>query len=180
VAYFKPVVVGGNAVDLTHLDPFALVFFSQVAGHALRVHVTYSNHCFTEKWDAATSGTDDLLLRDGGGRLRVFCETRYRLSLGLPGIIAKLNHSRTKVWQTARERNWCHAIQIDHPTGPYYVFFEIRRPGVAMRQRQDLNLVVESAYPQDVLRRAPALKGQMNFHLLCGKIFRGQPVSTRR
>lgn len=179
MAYFKPVIVGERAFDLSHLDPFSLVFFSRLAGRELRVHVTYSNHCFTEKWDESRDANKDAL-PDGGGRQRVFCETRYRLSLGLPGIITSLNHSRVKVWETASQRNWCYSIRVDNPTGPYHVFFEIRRAGVAMRSRQDLNLIVESAYPQDRLRHAPALKGHMNFHLLCGKIYRGERVSTRR
>jgi len=142
VAYFKPVIVGERAFDLSHLDPFSLVFFSRLAGRELRVHVTYSNHCFTEKWDESRDANKDAL-PDGGGRQRV-------------------------------------SIRVDNPTGPYHVFFEIRRAGVAMRSRQDLNLIVESAYPQDRLRHAPVLKGHMNFHLLCGKIYREERVSTRR
>jgi hypothetical protein len=51
---------------------------------------------------------------------------------------------------------------------------------VADRDRQDLNLVVESAYHQDPTRAEPAVRGAMGFILLCGKVYKGEPIATRR
>ncbi len=82
--------------------------------------------------------------------------------------------------QTAQERNWLHTVKVDDPAGPYHVFFELRRAAVESRHLQDLNLVVESAYPQGDVRRAPAVRGSMGFILLCGKVYKGESAATRR
>ncbi|WP_233444326.1 hypothetical protein [Pseudomonas monteilii] len=105
--------------------------------------------------------------------------TRFRLSLQLPQLIKALNHPQAKVLETSTERNWCYSITIDNPEGPYHVFFEIRRASKQRRQWQDLQLVVESAYHQSD-KAAPNLKGVMGFVLLCGKVYLGKAVSTKR
>jgi hypothetical protein len=180
VAYFEPIVIGQQAYDLSHLEPTAFAFFSERAKQKLRVHVTYSNHCFTERYESAKSLTGSPILTDGGGRERVFCPIRYALSLHLPIRIASLNDPRTKVSEIAAQRNWCYTLRIDNPEGPYYVFFEIRRAGRDAQRHQEINLTVESAYPLDAERVAPALKGAMGFHLLCGKVYLRERTSTRR
>lgn len=180
--YFQPVIVEGRVFDLTHLEPFTFRFWSARANRELRVHVTFSNHCFTEKHDLAVDEevAVAMVLRDQAGRTRRFCEMRYVLSHRLPTIVQGLNNGKAKVFQTMENRNWCYAMRVEDPAGPYYVFFEVRRAGKAAQAHQELNFVVESAYPQDAARSAPALKGAMAFQLLCGKVFLGERTSTRR
>jgi hypothetical protein len=111
---------------------------------------------------------------------RSSCPIRYHISARLPGMIVALSHPRSTVVQTARERNWLHSVSIDEPQGKYHIFFELRRAATGDRERQDLNLVVESAYHQDPSRGQPAVRGAMGFILLCGKVYRGEPIATRR
>lgn len=175
--YFPPLVIAGELIDLTHLNPFTMLLESRLARRELRVHVTFSNHCFSRSYEL---GSDERAIIDAAAaRPRTFCPIRYRLSRQLPHIIETFNHPQTKVWETASERNWCYSITIEGPAGPYHIFFEVRRASRDKRQWQDLNLVVESAYHQDDKAR-PNLKGPMGFVLLCGKIYLGQPVSTKR
>lgn len=179
-SYFPPLVIAGQAVDLSHLEPFTFEVESQLAKKRLRVHVTFSNHCFTKSYEAATHPEGEPIIDAGSIRPRAFCPIRHRLSRDLPALISGLAESpRTRVWETAAERNWCYSITIEDPTGPYHVFFEVRRAGRERRQWQDLQLVVESAYHQDVAE-GPNLKGGMAFVLLCGKIYMGQPTATKR
>ncbi|HEF4763171.1 TPA: hypothetical protein SAN82_005649 [Pseudomonas putida] len=177
--YFSPLAIGGELIDFSHLEPFTFVVSSQLAKRDLRVHVTFSNHCFTRGYDASTHPAGELVIDAASTRPRTFCPIRYRLSHQLPALIQTLAQPRVKVAETAAERNWCYSITIDDPSGPYHVFFEVRRTARERRQWQDLNLVVESAYHQDD-GDGPRLKGSMAFVLLCGKVYLGQPTATMR
>jgi hypothetical protein len=105
---------------------------------------------------------------------------RHGLSLLLPGLTLALNHPKAEVMQTAQERNWPHSVAVDHPTGGYQVFFELRRAAAGPRPMQYLNVVVESAYLEETERDRRNIRGRMGFILLCGKVYRGEPVATRR
>jgi len=178
-AYFQALAIGGQTYDFAHLEPFTFTISSQLAKRDLRVHVTFSNHCFTQSYDAATHPAAEPIILDGARRHRTFCPIRYRLSKKLPAIFLGLSHPKAKVWETSAERNWCFSMTIDDPSGPYHVFFEIRRAGQDRRQWQELNLVVESAY-HEADGGGPSLKGAMAFVLLCGKIYMRQPTATKR
>lgn len=52
--------------------------------------------------------------------------------------------------------------------GLAYDFFRILRPPL------------ESAYPEDPARGGPNILGKMGFVLLCGKVYTGKPVATKR
>jgi len=62
----------------------------------------------------------------------------------------------------------------------YRIFFDLRRSVSERRRFQDLDMVVESAYPADPARVAPNVLGRMNFALLAGNVFTGRSTSTRR
>lgn len=176
--YFKPLTIGGKTEHFGHLEPFTFKIDSRLAKKHLRVHVTFSNHCFSKGYDPTSHAAGDPIIDPKSPRPRMFCPIRYRLSLGLPAIISSLNHPKAAVWQTSRERNWSHSITIEDPAGPYHVFFEVRRAGNHQKQWQDLNLVVESAYHET--EDPPDLLGSMGFLLLCGKIYLRQPTATKR
>ena len=178
--YFQPVVINGQTFDLAHLEPFSFEIDSERAKRRLRVHVTFTTHCFSQSYDTARHMPEDAAIVDIQGRLRVFCPVRYRLSFQLPDLIRGLCRPNVKVSETAAERNWCFSIRIEDPTGPYHVFFELRRAGADRAQHQHLNLVVESAYHEDPELSPPNLKGKMSFVLLCGKVHLHQPTSTGR
>jgi hypothetical protein len=178
--YHAPLIIGGQTYGFSHLDPFQMCVDSTKAGKRLRIHVRFMSHCFTEKYDAACHLAGDPILHDTAGRPRSFCRIRYGISARLPEMILALNHPRATVIQTARGRNWLHSVSIVEPQGKYHVFFELRCAAAADRERQDLNLVVESAYHQDPSRSEPAVRGAMGFILLCGKVYKGEPIATRR
>ncbi|WP_456293331.1 hypothetical protein [Pseudomonas sp. AK106] len=179
-SYFPALVIAGTPIDLSHLEPFSFEVDSQLAKKMLRVHVTFSNHCFSKGYDAQRHPPNEPIIGQGQSRPRTFCPIRYRLSHVLPALIKNLaDWPRTKVWETSAERNWCYSITIEDPTGPYHVFFEVRRAAKDRRQWQDLQLVVESAYHEED-EGGPSLKGSMAFVLLCGKTYMGQPTATKR
>jgi hypothetical protein len=178
--YFDPLNIGGEIFDFPHLEPFTLEFESKVARKWLRIHVTFSNHCFSKRYKAEEHIAGEPIFGQGRPRPRVFCRTRYRLSKRLPDLIRSLNNSKSKVWQTAEKRNWAYTITIEDPAGPYHVFLEVRRASHDQKHLQDINLVIESAYPEDPAEGPPAVLGSISFLLLCGKVFARQRVSTRR
>ena len=178
--YFLPICIGDETFDFSHLEPFTLDVDSEKAGRTLVVHVRFTAHCFTKGYSAETHPDGEPILRDHGGRERTFCRTRYALSSKLRGLIESLAYPRVKVWQTAERRNWAHSVTVDTPKGPYHVFFELRKAPGGCQYKQDLNLVVESAYPEDPALGKPNLLGNMAFVLLCGKVFLRESVATRR
>nr|QBM91818.1 putative heat shock protein C, stationary phase growth adaptation protein [Pseudomonas sp.] len=178
--YFQPIIIGEEHFDLSHLEPFGFQVESKLAKRTLTVHVTFSNHCFSRKYKPERHTEGDLILDPDTPRPRTFCRIRHRLSKQLPELILGLNHPKCKVTQAASRRNWAYSIRIEDPAGPYYVFFEISRAVQAGRQKQDLNLVVESAYHDDPSEPDPVLLGDMAFLILCGKTYLRQPVATKR
>lgn len=179
--YFPPLEIAGQTYEFAHLEPFSIYLDSKKAGKELNVRVRFTNHCFTQGYDEYLHEPGYPILQDQGGRDRLFCSTRYRLSHGLPAIIQELSDGRTNVWQTSSLRNWAHSVRIEDPCGPYYVFFELRRPQRRHpRIKQDLDLTVESAYHEDPSKGPPALRGKMRFNILCGKVYKGEPVATQK
>lgn len=175
--YFPAITVNGQTYDLAHLDPLTLQVQSEMAKKTLRVGVRFSNHCFTNDYDAAMHPAGFPILLDAGKRQRSFCHVRYDLSHQLPAIVQGLTHPKIQVWQTAERRNWVYSMAVENPAGPYHVFFELRR---STDRAHDLGMVIESAYPEDPARGSPNTLGKMGFVLLCGKVYTGKPVATKR
>lgn len=180
--YFKNLVIGDQTYSFEHLEPFTFQLVSKLAQKTLLIHVTFTNHCFTHKYKPEKYQAGQLLLDTDTPRPRVFCPTRYRLSreLNLADLIRGMTHPKCKVSQSKERRNWAYTMQIDNPEGPYYLFFEIRKAVQAGRQRQDLSIIVESAYPDDPEEKTPVFVGDMSFILLCGKTYKRQPVTAGR
>jgi hypothetical protein len=177
--YHPPLTVAARVYHFPHLEPFQIVVSSDKVGRDLRIHVRFSNHCFSEGFDAAIHPPGTITFPDGGGRQRVFSPERYGLSQQLPGVLQRLNHPKAKVWQTAQRRNWLHSLVVDNGTGPYHIFFEMRRAPADERHLQDLNMIVESAYQQGA-GQPPAVLGKIGFVLLVGKVFKEEPTATKR
>ncbi len=178
--YHPPLVVAGQTYSFPHLEPLQLLVVSQKVGRPLRIRVRFANHCFSESFDAAVYPPNTPTFPDGGGRPRVFSAERYNLSRNLPDALQQMNHPKVLVRQTTQRRNWVHSITVASSAGPYHIFFELRRAPAEERELQDLNLTVESAYPQDPTRPPPALLGPMSFLVLAGKTYKGEPVATKR
>jgi hypothetical protein len=178
--FFSPLSIGGQIFDFRHLDPFTMSFNSQMASKDLRVNVRFSNHCFTHSPLDHAVYPPEIILTDHSNRERIFCQTRYQLSHMLGAVVRGLNNPQCKVHQTASKRNFNYSLQIDNPKGPYHLFFEVSKTTGQASSMQDLNLFVESAYPEMPIGEPPALLGRIGFQLLCSKVFLKQPISTKR
>ncbi|MBC8679354.1 hypothetical protein [Staphylococcus pseudintermedius] len=178
--YFPDLVISEVNYDFSHLDPFIMMVKSDMAKKELKVHVRFTNHCFTRGYEAFSHPEGEPVIPDHSGNERTFCPIRYRLSLSLPSIINGLVNPQEKVFQTAARRNWAYSITIDDPAGPYHLFFEIRRASRDERHLQDLNVVVESAYHEEKGYGPPDLLGRIGFVALCGRVYCRKPLATKR
>ncbi|WP_418115810.1 heat-shock protein (plasmid) [Xanthomonas oryzae pv. oryzae] len=172
--YFPPVVVNGQRVDLSHLDPLTITFESLKVGKALRVAVTFTNHCFSASYGEIPHPPGDAVIRDGGGggKMRTFCPTRYRLSKVLPDLIRSMPEK--KVILAAHETTWVHTLTINDPSGLYHLFLTIKRSSKEKRTWQDVDVIVESAYHET--RNAPTTTGSWRpFVVVCGEAYLANP-----
>ena len=166
--YFAPLQVGGAAYDLRHLDPVRFQVPSEKLRRAVTVRCRFSNHVFTRAFGPDTAPAGALVIMDGV-RKRVFCPDRYQLSLCLPGAVLRLRYPRIYVRQTKARRNWLYVALIDLPVAAgtgcgqsaamlrYQVFFTLRRSSKRDGAREDVEMVVESAYAEDPARPAKLL-----------------------
>lgn len=179
--YHAPLRVHGHVYDLAHLDSFQFEVSSAKVPRPLRINVRFTNHCFSEAFDPAKHPTSEPVIPDGSRR-RAFCPNRYALSPRLPGLIRGLADPAARVHETAARRNWMHAAIVEVPVAGsrYQIFFELRRTVPARRGLQDLDMIVESAYPVDPNRPEPNILGPVRFALLAGSLFVGKTVTTRR
>lgn len=179
--YHRPLQIRAQVYDLAHLDPFQFEVSSTKVPRPLRVNVRFTNHCFSEAFDPIKHADDEPVIPDGAKR-RAFCPDRYALSPRLPGLIRGLSNPAARVYETAARRNWMHAAIVEVPVvgTRYQIFFELRRTAPVRRHLQDLDMVVESAYPADPNRPEPNILGPVRFALLAGSLFVGKPVTTRR
>lgn len=179
--FFPALLIDGQEYDFSHLDPFSIHIDSRKAGKILDVRVKFTTHCFTMKHSQEMHLPGHPILKDQGGRERLFCSIRYRLSHDLPALIEEFCHGKISVWQTSTHRNWSHSVKIEDPGGPYHIFFELRKAQHDdPRIKQDLDLTVESAYHEDPLKGPPALRGKMRFDILCGKVYLREPTATQK
>lgn len=178
--YFPELVIAGERIDLSHLEPFSFEIDSRLAKKVLTVHVTFSNHCFSHKYKAEKHPEGWPIIDQDSPRPRTFCPVRHRLSQQLPALILGFNHPKSKVQQTKALRNWAYTLTIEDPSGPYYVFFEIRKAVQQGRQKQDLTIVVESAYHDDPEEPDPVFLGEMSFLILCANTYMRKPVAVKR
>jgi len=179
--YHPPAYHRLRSHDLSHLDPFVFEAVSAKVPRPLRINVRFTNHCYSEAFDPRRHAPNDPTIRDGA-RNRVFAPDRYALSLHLPPLIRRLATPGARVHETAARRNWMYAAAMEIPAANtrYQIFFELRRTVAERRKFQDLDMVVESAYPADPNRPAPNVLGRMNFLLLAGNVYLGLKTSTRR
>ncbi|MCE7032774.1 heat-shock protein [Lysobacter sp. GX 14042] len=175
-SYYLPLIVGGQSIDLSHLEPFKLQVVSTHAKTTLRVHVTFTSHCFSEKLDSTLLAQGDPIIDRNTRHPRMFCPTRYRLSHKLPGFLQELPGRSVSL--TSAQRNWVYTVTIEDPAGPYHVFFELGRAPIEQRTWQDLNLVVESAYPET--KAPPGVRGRPKpFALVCGEVYTGNRAKPK-
>lgn len=179
--YHPSLRIRGRAYDVSHLDPFQFEVCSTKVPRPLRINVRFTNHCFSEAFDPSKHPANEPPIMDGTRR-RAFCPVRYELSPRLPALIRGLADPGSRVHETATRRNWMYAAVVEMPAAgtQYQIFFELRRTVPERRRQQDIDMIVESAYPADPSRPEPNILGRVNFQLLAGSLYVGKPVTTRR
>ncbi|MGH7037381.1 MAG: hypothetical protein ACREE4_16490 [Stellaceae bacterium] len=80
----KHAIPGGREFSIAHLAPLVIRSACPDIGRDLVIRVTFSNHCYTEKFDPEPHDPEQIVVRDAGGP-RVFCPIRHGLSSQLPG-----------------------------------------------------------------------------------------------
>jgi hypothetical protein len=164
--YFLPLVVDGQGVAFDHLEPFQFGMASQVRPDGVVIDVRFSNHCFSETFDAARHAEPVVDVWDGPRR-RVFCPVRYGQSVALPDLVRALPTAH--VFQTP-ETNF---VRI--AGGDYRMFFRVKRAAVG--ENHHLKLFVESAYsPEAGQALAPAHMSKVRFAVLVDKTLRGEKL----
>lgn len=190
--YFRPLRVGGALYDLGHLDPVRFQVASEKLRRAVTVRCRFTNHVFTRAHDPATDAADAAIVMDGVRR-RVFCPGRYRLSFHLPDAVRGLSEPRIYVRETNSRRNWLYVATMELPPPGidavedggddrqrvrYQVFFTLRKAGKSGAAREDVEMIVESAYAEDAAR-PPGLLGRALFAGLATAAVEGRQVHTQ-
>jgi hypothetical protein len=192
--YFAPLSVDGTVYDLGHLDPLRFQVESEKLRRSVTIQCRFSNHVFTRAFDPQVDPADTPFIMDGI-RPRVFCPSRYRLSVHLPRAIFGLREPRVYVRQTQARRNWLYVATIevasdaaeprenaDNATNlarvRYQVFFVLRKGNKSGAPPMDVEMVVESAYA-DNPARPQELLGRALFAGLATAAVEGRPVHTQ-
>lgn len=185
--YFAPLRIGAVVYDLGHLDPVRFQVPSEKLRRAITVRCRFSNHVFTRTFDPQSDPANAPAIMDGVRR-RVFCPERYGLSLHLPTAIIGLRDPRTYVRETKARRNWLYVKTLELPTAAkggglpapvrYQVFFAVRKASKSGAAREDVEMVVESAYAEDPAR-PPELLGRALFAGVATAAVQGRHVHTQ-
>lgn len=164
--YFPPLVVDDQTVLFDHLEPFQFQMASQARPDGVVIDVRFSNHCFSETFDAGVH-VDPVVDVWDGPRRRVFCPVRYGQSFTLQDLVRALPTAH--VFQTP-ETNF---VRI--AGGDYRMFFRVKR--AAAGENHHLKLFVESAYsPAAGQALAPARMSKVRFAVLVDKTLRGEKL----
>ena len=74
--YFPDLVISEVNYDFSHLDPFIMMVKSDMAKKELKVHVRFTNHCFTRGYEAFSHPEGEPIIPDHSGNERTFCPIR--------------------------------------------------------------------------------------------------------
>lgn len=165
--------MGEERFDFDHLAPFSFTVPTRLRPRGATIDVRFSNHCYSESYDAAIHGPDSVLVWDRGRR-RVFSLDRYIQSRRLRGIVEGFPSAR--IYHTP-EANFVRIVPNEPAVGgEYRVYFNLK-PG--KDQSCNVRLFVESAYPATDLRRPllPAHMTRVRFALLIDKVMKGERLA---
>jgi hypothetical protein len=163
---FRTFTLGKVDYPLAHLEPFnALVPAKDPLASPASLHVTFSHHVFSEKWDDGKHQTDHGFYADG--ERRAFCSVRYGCSIDLRQIVEY--HVGGKAFES-RDSNGVlrHLFYAEADGIQYPVFFNLRKanriPGI------DGILHIISAYQKPDLParvRLQSVKFARLVHTIC-------------
>ena len=170
-SFFPTLLVAGAPVNFDHLEPFQFLVVTEARPGGATIDVRFSNHCFSEAYNAAVHATPIVDVWDRGQR-RVFCQQRYDLSLGLRTIIEALPTS--PIFLTP-EANFVRIVTADaNGVNEYRVYFNAKHG----RDASDVSIFIESAYPPDFSKQVlkPSQMTKVRFSVLVDKTIRGEKI----
>lgn len=158
------VVVADVKYDLSHLTP--LEFKVSIPGPnpkiviPVDVHVRFSKHCYTSKYDKDGTGFEIF----DGREVRFFSLERYEFSKNLPEIVRAIGTSE-KCFFTPHRNYFVARTECGKE---YRVFFSVKKRGA-----KKISVSVESAYAPDNPQRK---KGSIKGFLLLAKTLRNEKI----
>ena len=161
--YWSSLIVEGEVIDLSHLEPFEFLLTPLGLTGDAAISVRFHDHCFSESFDPAKHRSTMRTNEASSNEFRAFSRERYELSKHLPEVIRRMDGQKIA---STREGN---LVKITLQDGRIYpVFFTMRRAG-----KRRVELFVVSAYIWDK-PTAPATTGAMKFNLAVAKILKGE------
>lgn len=173
--YWSPLIIDGQPIDRSHLEPFRHTFWVERLDRNLTFNVIFSCHCFSDHFEEGVH--DEARKIMDGKNKRVFCATRLAMSQRLPNMLRDLPNQA--VWRAWHGRNYVYAASLDDGLGGHYpLFFTITKETTTWSQ---LSIVVESAYAVTDAVMYQKLEGARSipFAILCAETFLGQKVKTK-
>ena len=136
---FRDFTIRGRRHTLSHLRPMTVSGCTDGSqDDRIRVLVTFSSHCWSDKFDMGVH-TPDLTFKDELGRKRGFDHTRYEASLKLPQLMEDI-WSRRICWTDRKNYVW---TVFENGLEDYSVFFTMMASG---KRRANVHCLVQSAY----------------------------------
>lgn len=164
MSYWKPLVVDGNPVDLSHLEPFEFSVIPKGAVEPVAIRVRFNDHCFTEDFNEEKHACPLPETHVARHETRGFSESRYELSKALPGYVRGFDGQRIAQTRTGT------LVKITTPDGTRYgIFFTLKKAGSG-----GCELFVVSAYPLDREPGTVVATGEMKFNVAVALVLSGK------
>ena len=178
--------IAGVDIDISHLAPSQHTVEVPLRGGAIKkmvVQIAYTNHCYsrTPRSDINEQIPEGHLIMDGG-KQRMFCERRHRLSLNLPRIMDELIRSEKHVWSVPGN-NFAQVDLVEEEADgtvtkvTYYVLMQIRKVSEPGGPKY-MKVRVETSYPEDAIYDALVRKKPFNFRKLLACIWEGRDYNA--
>ncbi len=162
--YWKPLVVDGVVIDLSHLEPFEFQILPKGLTEPAAVRVIFNSHCFSEEFDAPRHGTPLPATHIASHETRGFDLDRYELSKLLPAQIRAFDGNRIAQTRTGT------LVRITLADGREYgIFFTLKKTGAT-----HCELFVVSAYPLERPKRSVVATGEMKFNVAIALVLGGK------
>lgn len=166
----ESVSIGGHSYSLKHLLTRTHVWPIELRNKVkvdIRVEANFSCHCYSRKPKLDEQYSPDQVILDGK-QTRLFDQTRYQLSLGLPAVIEQLPSS--KVFETG----FHNLVRIVLPDSvdagsDYLVFMALTKIG-----KRNIKLMVESAYPSELMEDRKKYTKSIRFIVAIRKAYEGR------
>jgi hypothetical protein len=170
-SFFPTLLVAGVPINFNHLEPFQFLVATEARPGGATIDVRFSNHCFSESYNATIHVAPFVDVWDRGQR-RVFSQQRYDLSLDLRAVIEALPTS--PIFLTPESNFVRIAAPGANRRNEYRVYFNAKHG----RDTSDVSLFIESAYPPDFSKQVlkPSQMTKVRFAVLIDKTIRGEKI----